>query len=107
MASFKEKVLKIVRNIPQGQTLSYKEVAILADSPKACRAVGSILHLNYDLGIFCHRVMNQTKILALTIVMKRKRSNFCKMKKLTKSFIFGYNDGKWRVNSGEVETTPV
>lgn len=57
MAHFKEKVLKVVRNIPQGKTLSYREVAILAGSPKAYRAVGNILNRNYDPKIPCHRVI--------------------------------------------------
>ncbi|PJE50514.1 MAG: hypothetical protein COV29_03845 [Candidatus Yanofskybacteria bacterium CG10_big_fil_rev_8_21_14_0_10_36_16] len=47
---FKQKVLKIVSNIPRGQTLSYKDVARLAGSPNAYRAVGSILNKNYNRG---------------------------------------------------------
>ncbi len=54
---FKEKVLKIVSKIPRGKTLSYLEVAKLAGSPRACRAVGNILNKNYDHKIPCHRVI--------------------------------------------------
>ena len=55
--SFKEKVLTVVRNIPKGKTLTYKEVARLAKSPKAYRAVGSIMRANFDPAIPCHRVI--------------------------------------------------
>ena len=54
---FGEKVLEIVRNIPDGAVLTYKKVAILAGRPKAYRAVGNILNKNYDSDIPCHRVV--------------------------------------------------
>lgn len=57
MLNFKEKVLKIVKEIPSGKTLSYKKVAKLAGSPRAYRAVGNILNSNYDSAIPCHRVI--------------------------------------------------
>lgn len=55
--SFSENVYKIVRGIPKGRTLSYKEVARLAGNPKAYRAVGNILNKNYSRNIPCHRVI--------------------------------------------------
>ena len=55
--SFKEKVLGVVRNIPEGKTITYKEVARMAKSPKAYRAVGSIMAKNFDPKIPCHRVI--------------------------------------------------
>ena len=57
MKSFKEKVFEVVRKIPRGETLSYKEVAKRAGNPKASRAVGAILKTNYDPKIPCHRVV--------------------------------------------------
>jgi len=54
---FKEKVLAVVAKIPAGKVLTYKEVAALAGSPGAFRAVGNILNKNYDPNIFCHRVI--------------------------------------------------
>ena len=57
MTLFKEKIFSIVRTIPKGKTLSYKEVAILAGKPRAYRAVGNILNSNYDPRIPCHRVV--------------------------------------------------
>jgi O-6-methylguanine DNA methyltransferase len=57
MQTFKEKVLQVVSKIPKGTTLTYKQVAEKAGSPKACRAVGSIISKNYDPKIPCHRVI--------------------------------------------------
>ena len=54
---FKQKVLEIVKKIPRGETLTYKQVATKAGSPQASRAVGNILHGNHDSKIPCHRVI--------------------------------------------------
>ncbi len=54
---FTTSVKDIVRNIPKGSTMSYKEVAIKAGNPKAARAVARIMANNYDLQIPCHRVI--------------------------------------------------
>ena|SRR3989344_37701 len=56
-SSFRSKVYKIVKSIPKGKTMSYKEVAKRAGSPRACRAAGNILNKNYDPKIPCHRVI--------------------------------------------------
>lgn len=57
MNKFTQKVFEVVSRIPKGKTLSYKEVAKLAGSPKAFRAVGNILNKNYNPKIPCHRVI--------------------------------------------------
>ncbi len=57
MSEFAEKVIQIVKNIPKGQTLSYKEVATKAGSPGAFRAVGTLMKNNYNTSIPCHRVV--------------------------------------------------
>jgi O-6-methylguanine DNA methyltransferase len=54
---FAEKIYSIVKKIPKGQTLTYKEVAKLSGRPKAFRAVGNILNKNYNPEIPCHRVV--------------------------------------------------
>ena len=56
-SSFKEKVLAVVKNIPKGAVMSYREVAKLAGSPRAARAVGNIMKANYDKSIPCHCVI--------------------------------------------------
>lgn len=55
--TFREKVFAVVKKIPRGGTLSYKQVAVRAGKPLAYRAVGNILHTNYDPAIPCHRVV--------------------------------------------------
>lgn len=54
---FIEKVFAVVKRIPKGEVLTYKEVAEKAGSPKAFRAVGNILSKNFDSAIPCHRVI--------------------------------------------------
>ncbi|PIP86735.1 6-O-methylguanine DNA methyltransferase [Candidatus Campbellbacteria bacterium CG11_big_fil_rev_8_21_14_0_20_44_21] len=54
---FSERVLKTVKGIKKGQTLSYKEVAIRAGSPGASRAVGNLMKKNLDKSVPCHRVI--------------------------------------------------
>jgi len=55
--SFSKKVMRVVSQIPRGETLSYKDVAKFAGSPNAFRAVGNILNKNYNPKIPCHRVI--------------------------------------------------
>jgi len=55
--TFQSRVLKVVTDIPKGETLSYKQVAELAGSPRAARAVGNIMKSNHDKNIPCHRVI--------------------------------------------------
>jgi len=57
--SFKKRILNVVRKIPKGEVLTYKEVAKLAGSSRAWRAVGNILNKNYELKIPCHRVIRK------------------------------------------------
>ncbi len=57
MKTFTEKVLAVVKKIPKGKTLSYKQVAVKAGSPNAFRAVGSVLKKNYREDVPCHRVI--------------------------------------------------
>lgn len=54
---FRERVFEIVKKIPQGKVLTYKQVAKKAKSPKAWRAVGNILKTNQNPEIPCHRVI--------------------------------------------------
>ena len=57
MSSFTERTKEIVRKIPKGSVMTYKEVAIQAGNPKASRAVANIMASNYDLTVPCHRVI--------------------------------------------------
>lgn len=57
MKTFKEKVIAIVKNIPEGRTMTYKQVALKAGSLNAARGVGSIMAKNKDFTVPCHRVI--------------------------------------------------
>lgn len=57
MKTFKEKVYSVVKKIPKGKIMTYKQVAEKVNSPKAYRAVGLVLSKNYDSKIPCHRVV--------------------------------------------------
>ncbi|MCL5406922.1 MAG: MGMT family protein [Patescibacteria group bacterium] len=70
---FTKKVLEVVGKIPRGKLMTYQEVAIKAGSPKAYRAVGSILNRNYHgrekqlpfeefEPVPCHRVIRSNGI---------------------------------------------
>lgn len=56
-SSFRARVYAVVKKIPKGKTMTYKQVAEKAGSPNAFRAVGNILGKNYDPEIPCHRVI--------------------------------------------------
>lgn len=55
--SFSKKVYEVVANIPKGEVLTYKQVAAAAGSPKAYRAVGTLMAKNYNSAVPCHRVV--------------------------------------------------
>jgi len=62
-STFSEKVKSIVKSIPKGYILRYQDVAKLAGSPRASRAVGSIMKANYKSSIPCHRVVRSDGII--------------------------------------------
>lgn len=55
--TFRDKVLAVVKHIPKGGSITYKEVARRAGNPKAARAVGAIMCTNRNPEIPCHRVI--------------------------------------------------
>ncbi len=60
LTKFQRTVLNALRDITYRQTISYKELAKLAGSPSAFRAVGGVLAKNpLPLIIPCHRVIKQ------------------------------------------------
>ena len=55
---FQLKDWNALREIPYGETRSYKDIAIAIGNPKACRAVGTANHNNpISIIIPCHRVI--------------------------------------------------
>lgn len=57
LTHFQQKVYNVVKKIPKGKTLTYKQVAIKIGKPNAARAVGLALKKNYNPEIPCHRVI--------------------------------------------------
>lgn len=59
--SFTTTVRAVVASIPKGKVATYGQVAKLAGSPGAARAVGSIMRTNKDTqSVPCHRVVGST-----------------------------------------------
>ncbi len=57
---FQRRVWNALLTIPYGETRSYEEIAVLAGSPRAFRAVGSANHNNpISILIPCHRVIGK------------------------------------------------
>ena len=56
-ASFRDRVIAVVRAIPEGRVATYGQVAGLAGRPRAARVVGGILRNSPD-DVPWHRVVN-------------------------------------------------
>ncbi|HVZ21145.1 MAG TPA: MGMT family protein [Vicinamibacterales bacterium] len=56
-SEFRRRVLAAVRRIPPGRVATYGDVAALAGSPRAWRAVGTVMRECRDPGVPCHRVI--------------------------------------------------
>jgi len=56
--TFKKCIFEILKKIPSGKVITYKDLAAAAGKPKAARAVGRILNSNPSpVQIPCHRVI--------------------------------------------------
>lgn len=56
--TFRDRVYDVVAEIPRGKVMSYGEVARRAGSPRAARAVGSLMNSDEDFhSLPCHRVI--------------------------------------------------
>jgi len=60
MTKFQAKVIEVVKAIPKGSVLSYREVAEKAGSPRAYRSVGTAMKKNHDPLVPCHRVIKSS-----------------------------------------------
>ncbi|MBI4130850.1 MGMT family protein [Candidatus Roizmanbacteria bacterium] len=57
--TFKDKVYTLTRQIPKGKVATYGQLAKLAGSPRAARAVGMLMKINPDAPHTpCHRVVS-------------------------------------------------
>lgn len=58
LTSFRRRVIAETRRIPWGQTLTYGELAARSGSPRAARAVGTVMSSNrFPFIVPCHRVV--------------------------------------------------
>ena len=57
MTEFEKKVYSVVKKIPLGRVLSYKQVALKLGNAGLARAVGNALHKNVDSNVHCYRVI--------------------------------------------------
>lgn len=57
MNDFAVSVYLVVKDIPAGRVMTYREVAELAGYSHAARAVGSLMKKNFDPSVPCHRVI--------------------------------------------------
>ncbi len=57
LTKFQIEVYKVVKKIPEGKVMTYKEVAKSIGKPRAYRAVGNALNKNTDSSVPCHRVI--------------------------------------------------
>jgi O-6-methylguanine DNA methyltransferase len=55
--NFRRRVIAAVRRIPAGRVATYGDIAALAGSPRAWRAVGTVMRECRDPGVPCHRVI--------------------------------------------------
>lgn len=56
-STFAARVLAVVRRIPPGRVATYGDVAALVGTPRAHRAVGSVMRECHDPTVPCHRVI--------------------------------------------------
>ncbi len=57
VSEFRRRVLTAVRRIPVGRVATYGDIAAMAGSPRAARAVGTIMRECRDPSMPCHRVI--------------------------------------------------
>ena len=57
MTEFEKKVYEVVKKIPRGKVLTYKQVALKLGNIGLARAVGNALNKNRDSKVPCHRVI--------------------------------------------------
>jgi methylated-DNA-[protein]-cysteine S-methyltransferase len=57
VSKFSNGVYDIVKKIPRGKVLTYKQVAVKLGNARLARAVGNALNKNRDPNVPCHRVV--------------------------------------------------
>lgn len=66
MLPFTEKVIQIIKEIPEGKVMTYGQIAKVAGNPRAARQVARILHtMSRKYKLPWHRVINSKGHIAL------------------------------------------
>ena len=76
--TFTKRVYDVVKKIPKGRTVTYKEVAKTAGSPRAWRAVGNILKKNKNPILPCYKVIRSNGKIGGYRWGKKKKMNLLK-----------------------------
>jgi len=98
---FRRKVLAAVRRIPPGRVATYGDIAALAGSPRAHRAVGNIMRECRDPGTPCHRVIAAGGALggfAGNLQLKRQLLRHEGIE-VVESRIRGFADRRWKART--------
>lgn len=88
MTQFENKVFEVVKKIPRGEVLTYKQVALKLGNAGLARAVGNALSRNRDKKVPCHRVIGSEREIG-----GFNKGVQAKMRLLAKE---GYLKTKWR-----------
>jgi methylated-DNA-protein-cysteine methyltransferase related protein len=92
MEQFSERVIKIIKDIPRGNVMTYGQIARVAGSPRAARQVVRILHsMSEKYQLPWHRVVNSKGEVAI----KDEETNMTQRRLLEKEgvkFSFGRVD---------------
>lgn len=111
LASFRARVLAAVRRIPLGRVATYGDIAELAGTPGAARAVGNVMRGCGDPSVPCHRVIAAAGALGgFGGHLDRKRQLLrAEGLEVTPTRIRGFAEVRWPVqprNAGRSPATP-
>jgi O-6-methylguanine DNA methyltransferase len=101
--SFRQKIYTLAKQIPQGKVATYGQLAELAGSPGAARAVGMCMKENPDLTtIPCHRVVaSNGKLTGYSAGegVKTKREKLLEEGVLFHGDVVDLNTSQWQANA--------
>jgi O-6-methylguanine DNA methyltransferase len=90
-------VLATVRRIPPGRVATYGDIAELAGSPRAWRAVGSIMRDCRDPSVPCHRVIASGGALGGYSDLPLKRELLrAEGHQVTRTRLRGFESARWQ-----------
>jgi O-6-methylguanine DNA methyltransferase len=90
-------VVSAVRRIPSGQVATYGDIAEIAGSPRAARAVGSIMRECRDPSIPCHRVISSGGTLGgYTDVQLKRELLRAEGHEVTRTRVRDFETVRWR-----------